>query len=249
MSKIKKLRYLTEKQKFLGFAFDVCQEYFDNVKDFDAFFNSIDSDDRKDKFLKIVSYYKFLIRDGKFYNEDPKFDKYIDCLDETYKYIALISLIESIYNQNEYKEFYEWIKMNPESVPFPITHLSDLEGYYEAYKKEHGVTQKVGKFFCSLDDQCKNIIKTKLKVKGKNDFLPLANYFYKIRSEFVHNANLVLQFGKETTIAGDNAEIVSDLNLQDLKMFFEHGLLKHFGYCREFKHPISATRRKYARLL
>ena len=88
------LRYIGSEEKFLDYSFDVFKKYFcDNRESFNSFYRSIDSDDVKNKFLKIGSFYKFLIVDGKFTVENNKPDIYIDYLDHTYKYIAIFSFI------------------------------------------------------------------------------------------------------------------------------------------------------------
>jgi hypothetical protein len=236
---VETLRYLHSKERYLDYALDICKEYFMDRKAFGAFFDSIPNDEDKDRFLQVTSFYKFLVRDGDFYNKDPRFDTYIEYLDITYKYIAIVSLIEALYSKKKHIDFYEWMVARSRKGVFPIQKRSHLATLYRAYKKEYGVIQSARKFFHSLDDECKDFISRKFEVKGKKRFLDLIHELYNIRSKFIHEARLVLEFGSGTVISSTDrkAMIVSQLDLGDLRMIFEHGLLRSFGYSERLSHP------------
>lgn len=62
-------RYLDDKDKFLKLSFDVLDKYFpEGYEQFLDFYIRIDSDQNKNKFLKIASFYKYLVVDGRFMN-------------------------------------------------------------------------------------------------------------------------------------------------------------------------------------
>lgn len=130
--KKKDLRYINNNNNetvFLNYSYDVFNKYFSDRTSFDAFYNKIGTIEEKNKFLKIASFYKFLIVDGQFLNtKDEKYDKYIDYLDHTYKYIAIFSFIEALYTEDEYKEFYSWLK---NQTAFPIATTEELDGWYK----------------------------------------------------------------------------------------------------------------------
>jgi hypothetical protein len=94
----KDLRYVNHEAAFLNYAYDVFGKYFsDDRASFDAFYNKINATDEKNKFLKISSFYKFLVVDGELRNtKDKSYDEYIDYFDLTYKYIGIFSFIEAL---------------------------------------------------------------------------------------------------------------------------------------------------------
>lgn len=83
-----------------------------------------------------------------------------------------------------------------------------------------------------MDDESKKIIQEKFEVgKGGQSFTDLAKLFYKIRNNFIHNADLIAQFNKGITIHTiDNKTVKNDLSLDDIKLIFEIGFLIYFGY-------------------
>ncbi len=234
---LKDLRYLDAKDTFLGFASDVLGRYFSDKEQLKSLFDHIQGDEEKNKFLKIASFYKFLVKDGKFYNEDARYDQHIKYLDTTYKFIAIFSFIEALYSKEQHIEFYDWLKKASNSGAFPIVDKQKLETLYENYKREYGSTQKAVRFFDSLDEKDKNLIREKLRVgRGEGKLSDLARLLYRIRSNFVHRAKLIVQFGKVPHFFKDNGKVVQvHLSLEDLQIIFEHGLLRYFGYVGGFK--------------
>lgn len=246
----KDLRYVNNEKVYLDYSFDVFGKYFsDGRVSFDAFYNKINEEEEKNKFLKISSFYKFLIIDGKFLNtEDKSYDEYIYYLDLTYKYIAIFSFIEALYTKDEYQEFYSWLK---NQTTFPIATTKALDDSYKAYNEIHGSTRKAIRFFNSLDNETKKHVQEKVKVSnGRKSFSCIdenfARLFYEIRNKFIHNADLVVQFenvSKEEKLVQNgvkyevpilfpmgNKEILSTLTFDDIKCIFEKGFLIYFGY-------------------
>ena len=62
------LRYLSDEKKFLEYAFKVLGKNYFHAKndEFLRFYNAINDDNKKNEFLKIVSFLKILIIDGDF---------------------------------------------------------------------------------------------------------------------------------------------------------------------------------------
>lgn len=137
------MRYLNDKDKFVGFAHDVFGKYFESRADFDTFFQHIEGEAQKNRFLKLASFYKFLIRDGKYVVSEPEFPTYIDYLDETYKFIALFSLIEALYAEDEFEQFFSWLMRRRKEGIFPVEDHRHLEKLHTQYKSVHGFTQKL----------------------------------------------------------------------------------------------------------
>jgi len=142
------LRYIESEEKFLNYSFDVFKKYFNSDRElFNLFYKSIGSKDKKNKFLKIASFYKFLVVDGKFIVQNKKSDSYIDYLDHTYKYIAIFSFIEDLCTSDKYKDFYSWLRSKKENIKFPINNTTELDNLHKRYLSVHGSTQKAVKFF------------------------------------------------------------------------------------------------------
>jgi hypothetical protein len=256
----KDLRYVNNEAAFLNYSYDVFGKYFSDRDSFLAFYNKINATDEKNKFLRISSFYKFIVIDGRFLNtKDKNYNEYIDYFDFTYKYIAFFSLIEALYTKDDYKEFYGWLRKNKDC--YPIGTKQALDNLYETYNQIYGSTRKAIRFFKSLDDKSKKLIQDKFEVrKGGQSFTDtdFAKLFYKIRNNFIHNADLVVQFNNtqppvylnnkttneaelaqygispipasQTYFTIGNKEILSSLSFDDIKLIFERGFLIYFGY-------------------
>ena len=67
----------------------------------------------------------------------PKSDKVIDYLTDTYKYISIFSLIESLSEEN-FLEFYQFLVQRRSKIGFPIASRTEAEKHYRKYKDEFG---------------------------------------------------------------------------------------------------------------
>jgi hypothetical protein len=226
------MRYFDAKDKFLAYCWEVFSEYFASEGDFRAQFENIPSDAKKNTFLKLTSFYKFLVRDGKFTTKVDGEDRYEDYLDHTYKFIAIMSFIEAM-SPIPYRDFYEWLnarKRRPEV--FPIRTPEELAALYEQYKLVHGASRKAEDFFGSLDDRAHTFLASRISVSGSaRPPSALAKLLYQVRSEFVHRARLIVEFvsgGMFSTRGG--RRVYSDISFNDLALLFEDGLLHHFGF-------------------
>ena len=172
----------------------------------------------------------------------PKYDvEDLSFVDQTYKFIAIIALIESIYDKNDYIDFYQWIMRNRKNGPFPINDEKDADKLYAAYKAEHGNTLNIVRFFQSLDDSIKLFIQRSLIVlddSGKTGELEekeesieaLAKLLYQIRSDYIHRAELILEFDPAMVLSVRGKTPIScSIELNHVCRIFESGLLQHFG--------------------
>jgi hypothetical protein len=75
--------YLGRKDHFLPLAFDGFRQYFGDEREFEVFVDSIQEDREKDRFLRISSFYKYLIKDGNFGDGTATFPDYIRSFGET----------------------------------------------------------------------------------------------------------------------------------------------------------------------
>ncbi len=234
------MRFIEHEDKFLEYSWSVYEAHFNDKASFIDKYNLIDSPEKKNKFLRLASYYLFFVRDGSY--SSPKYDvEEIAFVDQTNKFIAIIALIESIYDNNDYIDFYQWIMRNKKNGLFPINNTEDTNKLYAAYKKEHGNTLNIVKFFQALDEPIKLFIQQSLIVlddSGKAGELEekeesieaLSKLLYQIRSDFIHRAELILEFDPSTVLSiRDKKPIMCSISLKHLSIIFESGLLQHFG--------------------
>ena len=69
---------MKERDWFSKFAFEVFHEYFLDRSTFDTFVDSMAADEEKSRFLKVASFYKFLVKDGRFSVPGYEDAKYFD---------------------------------------------------------------------------------------------------------------------------------------------------------------------------
>lgn len=225
----KDLRYLEASGKFLEYAFFALGEHFSSHQEFINYFEAIKTKDRKSLFLRTASHYLFLVKRGDWVVNVTGSDKIIDYLTNTYKYVAIFSLIESL-SQDAFIEFYEFLVRRKSSIPFPIVDKTKLEALYGQYKKDFGATKRCISFFRCLSPERQRALISRLEVKGTTASIEsLARYLYQLRSRFVHDAELVADMSEALTISQTGGKlVVCRLSIRDAMIFFEEGLLKYF---------------------
>src|SRR6266480_2500072 len=224
--------YLQHKDWFSNLAFQAFQKYFASRCDFDAFVDSIVANEQKSRFLKVASHYKFLVKDGRF--SVPEYEEAKD-FDRTYRFVALVALIESVESSVSFKDFYPWLR---KLAVFPIQDQQALDAFHEQYKSEFGVMHKMVSFFLQLDGSSKQEIESWIKVQG----LPLAidklaKTLYDIRSQFVHEARLIVDLSGVRTFSARHKGREITITLEQLERVFERGVLLRFGYATPASWP------------
>lgn len=229
MAKLRDNRYLDDQDKFLEYSFQALQDQFSTKDEFISFYETIENDAKKNLFLKIASFYLFLVKKGDWLVDISGSVEKWDYLTDTYKYIAIFSLIESL-QEEEFIDFYSFLVKRKSKVLFPIKDKNELNGWYRKYKKEFGSIQQAVIFFKSLTPKRKADLIKSLKVKdAKPSIENLSKYLYALRSKFVHEAELIVNMSGRTTISkyGKNL-IICKLSLRRLMTFFEEGLIIYF---------------------
>jgi hypothetical protein len=229
---MKDLRYLEHKDWFCNLGFQAFQKHFDDRSEFDTFVDSIAPDEEKSRFLKVASHYKFLVKDGRFSVSGYEETKYFD---ETYRFMALVALIEFVESSVSFKEFYAWLS---KLAAFPIQDQQALDALYEQYKGEFGVMHKMVSFFLRLDDPSKQEIESWIKVQGQPLAIDkLAKTLYDIRSKFVHEARLIVDLSGVRTFSARHKGREITITLEQLERIFERGVLLRFGYAAPASWP------------
>lgn len=229
MSKIKDHRYLDAEGKFLEYSFQAVKDQFVTMVEFISFYERIENDEQKNLFLKTASSYLFLVKNGDWSVDIPGSSKNVDYLTDTYKYIAIFSLIESL-QEKEHIDFYSYLVRRKTKVQFPINNKKELGQLYRDYKQEYGSIQQSDKFFKSLSAKSKADLIKNLEVKdAKPTIEKLSQYLYNLRSKFVHEAQLVAIMSGRTTVSRYGKKfVICKLSLKKLMAFFEEGLIAYF---------------------
>jgi len=242
-------RYLKNANHFLNEIGLVWIRYFQSDEELRKLFEAITSDEERDLFLRIGSFYRYLIVEGSFRFDKQEWNKGMSYVDDTYKYVAIFSLIEALETPANYKDFYQWIQSKKDAVlPLNKKPMSALDDMYRDYKAHHGSIQAAVRFFERLDQEDQSLVEKKLKVQGTSPSLKkLSQLLYDLRSKFVHEARFILGFGPVTTVGTHNGNILTnELTMNDLRILFEHGFLKRFGWQGNTQQVRAANRREKA---
>jgi hypothetical protein len=226
---MKDLRFLDAKDTFLERAYLALKNQFPSRDAFVTYFNAIKEDEQKNLFLRTASFYLFLVKCGDWVVDVPDSDKVIDYFTNTYKYVAIFSLIESL-SEEQFIDFYQFLTRRKSQVEFPITDRPSLDEHYDKYKQEFGSIRRCIYFFRALSPERQREILSRFEVKGSEPTIEnLAKYLYEMRSKFVHEAALVLHMSDGISIGMQGGKVVvCNLSIKDAMLFFEEGLIEHF---------------------
>jgi hypothetical protein len=223
---VKDLRYLRERDWFSNFAFQVFCEYFPDRSAFDTFVDAIAADEGKSRFLKVASFYKFLVKDGRFSVAGAEEAKYFD---ETYRFLAICALIEWVEPRVRVKGFYSWVSKSP--AAFPIQSPQELKALHQQYKHQSRLVTKMVSFFRRLDGPTKRELESSIKIHGQP--MPIdevARTLYGLRSAFMHDARLIVELSGVKTLSARHSGRAITLPLERLERIFERGVLLRFRY-------------------
>lgn len=228
----------------MEYSYQALQDRFVSKAEFVSFFDKIEGDDRKSLFLRTASFYLFLVKKGDWHVNVPGSGRTIDYLTDTYKYIAIFSLIESL-QEKEFIDFYSFLVRRKSNVSFPIMNKQELHQWYREYKKEYGSIKQSVQFFRSLTSQNKADLVENLEVKNMSPTIEnLSKYLYHVRSKFIHEAELVVNMAGRITLSRYGKKVViCKLSLKKLMEYFECGLISLFEkpkYRKIDKYPFAA---------
>ncbi len=229
----KELRYLKNEEKFLSYSYQSLREHFTSYDKFMHFYRSIDNDEEKNLFLKVSSFYLFTVKNGDWYTKSIQgTNEVIEYITNTYKYISIFSLIESLSKEN-FIDFFQFMKMKKSKISFPIKDKDSLDEIYKQYKKEYGSIQQCVSFFNKLPLDQQNLMVSRIQIKnGEPTIEGLAKHLYMLRSKYVHEAKFNLQVSRGTVI---NNEVICKLSIDDTMNFFEKGLIQYFLNSKDAK--------------
>jgi hypothetical protein len=237
------MRYLKNENHFLELAFQALKEHFKDKNELERFYRSIKTDEHKNLFLRLSSFYLYLVKNCSITDDIDGTLKDIEYITNTLKYIAIFSLIEGLYSDRDYIDFFRFLMKRSNEIQFPIS-KQQLASHYKNYKEQYGARRKAVAFFKQIEHLYDRRLKGKIKpLKGDWKLPPLsvskvdkeqgltindfAKFLYGIRSDFVHGANLVLAISNGTVISFKE-RCLCQMNMDELMYLFEKGLLKFF---------------------
>ena len=222
-NKREEYHYLENEKKFLSYAYQSLHKHFTSYDEFLYFYKYIESNEAKNLFLKVSSFYLFTVKNGDWYTKDT--NVVIEYITNTYKYISIFSLIESLSKEN-FIDFYTFMKRKKSKISFPITDKDNLDEIYRQYKIEYGSIQQCVSFFNKLPLEQQELMVSHIRInKGEPSIEELAKHLYSLRSKYVHEAKFNLQISQGTVISND---VICNLSIENIMIFFEKGLIQHF---------------------
>lgn len=221
-------RYLANEDAYFQHVSATLAQRFKSKEELRAFYDAIPAE-RKDDFLRVASFYRYLVKEGDWHTRgtDPPVQDY---LTNSFKAIALFGLIESI-SGDAFIDFYAWLRVRADALP--IQDGAMLHRLHEEYLDSYGSIRRCVEFFRRLPE----VRRTALCNAITQDSKPLpsieavARLLFELRSRFVHEGELVLALANapaQFRRKANGKSVVCDVSIADLQQVFEEGLLLTF---------------------
>lgn len=235
-------RYIQSETDFLQYATASLGPRFLSLDDFNRFYAFLPDDEAKNAFLRVSSFYLFLVKNGDWVNRrhDGK-ELVTDYLTNSYKLVGIFSLIESLADR-EHQDFYRWLCSNENGVyAFPIESSRSLVLLFNKYNQRYGATNHCVAFFELLPPEGQHALMQSIHIRGKavSSVKRAVQALYGLRSRFVHEANLLVHLSNQSVLSNLKGKMYSfDLKLAEFAGLFEEALIMHFAV----KHRITLER-------
>lgn len=219
--------YVEHSEGFLAHAFEALKSRFESREALDAYYRSLATDKVRGEFLRTASFYRFLVKDGDWFSYHTEEPSVVDYLTETYKVVALFSLIESASGE-AHEDFYDWLRKRDE---FPISDSKHLNTLQTEYKSTYGSIRRCIWFFERMPEAKQKALCSAVRIKQKpiESVKELAKFLYQLRSSFVHEARLVLELSDGVLISRVGNNIAAcEVTFGDLMSAFEECVVEAF---------------------
>lgn len=117
--------YVANEQTFKRYAYTALKSLFPNQAEFENFYAGLRDAVVQDEFLRVTSFYLFLVKQGEWQVAVEGSNPVVDYLSNSFKVVALFALIESM-SDERHQEFYEWLRSRDNETTFPIPDLISL---------------------------------------------------------------------------------------------------------------------------
>jgi len=225
--------YVADEDKFKDDAYLALASRFTTREDFEIFYSSLNNSATKDEFLRVASFYLFMVKNGDWHVSVERSNPTVYYFTNSFKLVALFSVIESL-SDKHYKDLFNWLNEEPPESIFPITDKAYLSALNKKYKSEYGSIHRCKAFFENLPQCRQKALCESIKIDGQplKSIRKVAEFLYEKRSKFVHEARLFSQIsdtaGTVLSMRG-NKVIQTELSIDELFQAFEEGLLAYFS--------------------
>lgn len=221
-------RYLRNEAAFKVNAYAVLKSHFQDKRGFNRYYATIPEAKLND-FLRVCTSYRYLAKHGDWKIKVRGFNPVIDYLTNSYKLVAVFSLIESL-SDLDYLDFYQWLTARGRKKAFPIESRKSLDALYRDYKTSYGAIRRCVQFFSrlSLEEQKSLCGSVTVNKKPTAEIKKLAEFLYNIRSGFVHKAEFAHEISGPIFVVTKGGLVKSELTVGAVFRAFELGLIEHF---------------------
>jgi hypothetical protein len=169
------------------------------------------------------------VKEGDWHVRVKGSDPVVDYFTNSFKLVALFSLIESL-STERHQDFYEWLGHEGPSL-YPIRDKVALREAYAQYKLTYGSIRRCVAFFERLSKHHQAKLRASFKVDGEaaKTMKEIAQFLYTLRSKFVHEGELVLDIASIPVMSRHKGAItLTGLSIPDLLQAFEEGVIEYF---------------------
>jgi hypothetical protein len=220
-------RFLDQKDVTLGYALEALGSQFRDAGEIEAYLAALANDTVRNEFLRLSSFYLFLVKTGEWVNERNGARDSVGYLTETYRTVALFGLIEAAGGQ-AFQDFNHWLLKRGE---FPVADAKHLKALHEAYLDSYGSIRRCLRFFRALTPATQKRLCAGVELDGEpmQKIEAVARFLYTLRSKFVHESRLVLEMNDGLMVSTiDKKTATVRLSIEDLMAAFEEGLVHTF---------------------
>ena len=224
-------RYIADEDTYKEDAYLALTSRFGSRDDFERFYSSLSDSATKDEFLRATTFYLFFVKSGDWHVFVRRSNPFIDYITNSFKLVALFSLIESLPDK-QHKDFYKWLCNEAGESVFPIVDQAALSNLDDRYNDAYGSIRRCKAFFENLPPASQKALCNAIKIGGEPlaSVKKVAEYLYEARSEFVHEAQLVLRVGSGTNFSKKGSKKVqSNLSMEVLLESVEEGIWAYFN--------------------
>ena len=221
-------RYLRNEAAFKVDAFAVLKAHFQGRREFNHYYSAI-PEAKLNEFLRVCVSYRYLAKHGDWKIKVRGYNPVIDYLTNSYKLVAIFSIIESL-SDLDYLDFYQWLTAKNRRQSFPIESRKELDALYRDYKAEYGATRRCVAFFSGLPVEEQRQLCGSISVNKKPtvEIRKLAELLYNLRSSFVHKAEFAHELSGPILVFTKAGVVESQLTVASILRAFELGIIEHF---------------------
>jgi len=140
-------RYIENEPSFLEYSRNALGHHFVSGSDFDQYYCLFPNDESKNEFLRVASFYLFLVKNGNWINNVVGKGSVTDYLTNSYKLVRIFSLIESL-SDREHQDFFRWLcTYSKTNSTFPVESRSGLDALFQHVQQRFRRDQFLRNFF------------------------------------------------------------------------------------------------------